>query len=734
MGDIYNMKIDSFIKKNLFKKKLGEPFVKVYDTPNSENLFLYGNDPNEKAEALDIRGTLKLRLLSGGMALAGTSAFIKHDNDNNNKLHYSYILKTKTKEESIDWRSDELKKYYNFKGIENYGTHMVVGIQYGGNAVVTLSYDNILEEHEREDISPNEKAAYMKSKLENFVKTSSESLEKDLSITNDKNITIYSDTYIHIESPATFLKNFNQNLSQHNQGKGVKVAYEIIPLDIIFNNFDVVFKKSIIFRPLSDHLLFTLKELICEKETAKKTSFARNSEIRKNYDYFTKAEQDEYHKKYSSLHSQSDLRKTLSIIGRYYDSVTDGDDIEPKMDVHFKSEIPIQRFNSDTFNTLNKCKVNDLTNVDKFLSDQIQIIGHFKSEVDKFMISTQKFVIKSDFINTAKKYEISYVTTNFQLQHYLVPKQLGLNFVLQKESNEDLEESLKLIFQQFKEVVKERYLEWDNNDADAVIAFSANFTADQQDIIKKAAAKTGWNILHSLNEQFAVTLTHYYQNFERCCDNPLNILILNFGATKLGIAVLKNHNTVQVIANDTTIGGNQIDLNFTKYLFNILEKTSVFLEKSALEKIGKHIKEFLSKSKVWTLKEWKKYSKHEDITNPFDFDIRITRAEFESSCEELFTAAIKAIDKALNDAKLLPQNINKVLLVGGSSRIPKIQKMLKTKFGPDKIVTNFLVLKGLKNSADYVVAYGAAIQAAILINGLEKFPSFATQNRTLKKS
>lgn len=126
--------------------------------------------------------------------------------------------------------------------------------------------------------------------------------------------------------------------------------------------------------------------------------------------------------------------------------------------------------------------------------------------------------------------------------------------------------------------------------------------------------------------------------------------------------------------------------------------------------------------------------RHEDITNPFDFDIRITRAEFESSCEELFTAAIKAIDKALNDAKLLPQNINKVLLVGGSSRIPKIQKMLKTKFGPDKIVTNFLVLKGLKNSADYVVAYGAAIQAAILINGLEKFPSFATQNRTLKKS
>merc|ERR1712036_87110 len=89
-----------------------------------------------------------------------------------------------------------------------------------------------------------------------------------------------------------------------------------------------------------------------------------------------------------------------------------------------------------------------------------------------------------------------------------------------------------------------------------------------------------------------------------------------------------------------------------------------------------------------------------------DMYTSITRARFEELCSDLFKGTLEPVEKALKDAKMDKQSIHDVVLVGGSTRIPKIQKLL----------TNFFNNKTLNKSInpDEAVAYGAAVQAAIL--------------------
>lgn len=90
-----------------------------------------------------------------------------------------------------------------------------------------------------------------------------------------------------------------------------------------------------------------------------------------------------------------------------------------------------------------------------------------------------------------------------------------------------------------------------------------------------------------------------------------------------------------------------------------------------------------------------------------DFSLQLTRAKFEQLCDDLFKKCMKPIDQVLSDSKIDKSNIDEIVLVGGSTRIPKIQQMVKAYFGGKELNKSI--------NADEAVAYGATVQAAVLL-------------------
>src|SRR3569833_3085046 len=84
----------------------------------------------------------------------GAASYIKKSQSTHRSIQCSYILKSLTKKESFNWRLSELSSHFDFSSVENQGTHVVIGIQYGGNGVVTLTY-NTNEDNTTQDIKGN---------------------------------------------------------------------------------------------------------------------------------------------------------------------------------------------------------------------------------------------------------------------------------------------------------------------------------------------------------------------------------------------------------------------------------------------------------------------------------------------------------------------------------------------------------------------------------------------------
>jgi L1 cell adhesion molecule like protein len=96
----------------------------------------------------------------------------------------------------------------------------------------------------------------------------------------------------------------------------------------------------------------------------------------------------------------------------------------------------------------------------------------------------------------------------------------------------------------------------------------------------------------------------------------------------------------------------------------------------------------------------------ESLSEGNDFNIPITRAKFEQLCDDLFKKAIKPVEQVMKDAKMSKDQVHEIVLVGGSTRVPKIQQLLKEFFNGKELCQNV--------NPDEAVAYGAAVQGAIL--------------------
>ena len=241
---------------------------------------------------------------------------------------------------------------------------------------------------------------------------------------------------------------------------------------------------------------------------------------------------------------------------------------------------------------------------------------------------------------------------------------------------------------------------------EAVITVPAYFNDAQRQATKDAGRIAGLDVKRIINEPTAAALAYGADK-----KGNSTIAVFDFGGGTFDVSILEIANGVIEVKStngDTMLGGDDIDHKLIDFLVEEFKKENgidLSADKMALQRL----KEAAEKAKI----ELSSTLETEinlpyitaDATGPKHFNIKISRAKLESLCADVFARLVKPCTLALADAKLTTKDINEVILVGGSTRIPKVQQIVKETFNrePNKSV-----------NPDEVVALGAALQGGIL--------------------
>eukprot|EP00918_Siedleckia_nematoides_P018867 GHVU01040306.1.p1 GENE.GHVU01040306.1~~GHVU01040306.1.p1 ORF type:complete len:635 (+),score=122.64 GHVU01040306.1:398-2302(+) len=266
----------------------------------------------------------------------------------------------------------------------------------------------------------------------------------------------------------------------------------------------------------------------------------------------------------------------------------------------------------------------------------------------------------------------------------------------------DPEEISSMVLTKMREVA-EAYL--GHTVTDAVVTVPAYFNDSQRQATKDAGAIAGLKVLRIINEPTAAALAY---GLDKHLSGDRNVLIFDLGGGTFDVSILTIAEgslfEVKSTAGDTHLGGEDFDSRLTNHLMQEFQrkyKKDISKNSRALRRLRtacERAKRTLSSSTQASIEI---DAMHEGV----DFYTSITRARFEELCSDLFRQTLEPVEKALKDAKMDKSMIHDVVLVGGSTRIPKIQKLLSDYMGRE-------LNKSI--NPDEAVAYGAAVQGAIL--------------------
>ena len=246
---------------------------------------------------------------------------------------------------------------------------------------------------------------------------------------------------------------------------------------------------------------------------------------------------------------------------------------------------------------------------------------------------------------------------------------------------------------------------------DAVITVPAYFNDSQRQATKDAGAIAGLNVRRIINEPTAAALAYGLDK-----NKDEKIAVFDFGGGTFDISILELGDGVFEVKStngDTHLGGDDIDQALVKYLTaEFLKTDGIDLSKDPMAL--QRLKEAAEKAKCELSS-----SKQTDINLPFitaddsgprHFNLNLTRAKFESLVESLLGRTRKPCKQAMKDAGLKPSEIDEVILVGGSTRIPMVQDIVNELFSKEPN-------KGV--NPDEVVSIGAAIQGGVMAGDVD---------------
>ncbi|ADO67437.1 putative DnaK/Hsp70 [Cafeteria roenbergensis virus] len=241
---------------------------------------------------------------------------------------------------------------------------------------------------------------------------------------------------------------------------------------------------------------------------------------------------------------------------------------------------------------------------------------------------------------------------------------------------------------------------------DAVITVPAYFNDAQRQATKDAGHIAGLNVLRIINEPTAAALAYGLGKSKETEEK--NILVFDFGGGTHDTSVLSIEDgvfEVKATNGDTHLGGEDIDNAIVEWLKTDVQR-KLKVDISTNQKALRRLKTSAEKAKI-TLSSTQTTSINIDsLVDGMDYATTLTRAKFESICSSIFARVMKPVDQVLHDSKISKDKIDEIVLVGGSTRIPKIQDMLSSYFGGKQLCKSV--------NPDEAVAYGAAVQAAIL--------------------
>jgi L1 cell adhesion molecule like protein len=240
----------------------------------------------------------------------------------------------------------------------------------------------------------------------------------------------------------------------------------------------------------------------------------------------------------------------------------------------------------------------------------------------------------------------------------------------------------------------------------AVITVPAYFNDNQRQSTKDAGAIAGLNVLRIINEPTAAAIA--YGLGSNKSNKERNVLIYDLGGGTFDVSLLNIQGgvfTVKATAGDTHLGGQDFDTNLLDYCkkdFIRKTKKDPSNDPRALRRLRtacERAKRTLSSGAQTTIEI-------DSLFDGEDFNIQITRARFEDLNAKAFSGTLEPVAQVLKDAAIEKKAVDEIVLVGGSTRIPKVQKLLSEFFDGKKLEKSI--------NPDEAVAYGAAVQAGIL--------------------
>jgi len=239
----------------------------------------------------------------------------------------------------------------------------------------------------------------------------------------------------------------------------------------------------------------------------------------------------------------------------------------------------------------------------------------------------------------------------------------------------------------------------------AVVTVPAYFNDSQRQATKDAGVISGLNVLRIINEPTAAAIAY---GLDKKVVGERNVLIFDLGGGTFDVSLLTIEEgvfEVKATAGDTHLGGEDFDNRLVNHFvqeFKRKNKKDLSTNPRALRRLRtacERAKRTLSSAAQTTIEI-------DSLFEGIDFYTSITRARFEELCQDLFRSTLEPVEKVLRDSKIDKSNVHEIVLVGGSTRIPRVIKLVSDFFNgkePNKSI-----------NPDEAVAYGAAVQAAIL--------------------
>ena len=237
----------------------------------------------------------------------------------------------------------------------------------------------------------------------------------------------------------------------------------------------------------------------------------------------------------------------------------------------------------------------------------------------------------------------------------------------------------------------------------AVITVPAYFNDSQRQSTKDAGSIAGLNVLRIINEPTAASIAYGLDK-----KDEQNVLIFDLGGGTFDVSILTIEEgifEVKATAGDTHLGGEDFDNRMVEYCIQEI-KRKFKKDIKGNERGLRRLRSACERAKRTLSSSIQAFIEIDSLIDGMDYNTTITRAKFEDMNMDYFIKCMEPVEKVLRDSKLSKSQINEIVLVGGSTRIPKIQQLLSDFFGGKELCRNI--------NPDEAVAYGATVQATIL--------------------